>query len=165
MDRVNGEWALANVDKLRGKVLEVGSQIVQGQEHISLRGFIQKYTSEYVGLDGYPNNGVDVVADAINMPFSNCSFDSVITLDMLEHCKYPHDVFKEMYRVTKPGGYLLAATVFSFCIHSFPGDFFRFTQSALKFLAEDAGYEVIECPPDTDFTNPSIVRIIARKPL
>lgn len=171
MDRVNGEWILQHSDKLGSTLLEVGSQIVPGQESIALRKFIGHIVKEYVGLDGQQANGVDVVADAANMPFSDNKFDSIVTLDMLEHCKYPHQVFKECFRVTKPGGYLLAATVFNFPVHSVSGecglggDYFRFTNSALRFLSLDAGYEIVECDRDIELSNPSIVRVVAKKPI
>ncbi len=166
MDQGNGEWVALNSDKLGSKLLEVGSYIVQGQECIALRTFIQKRVLQYVGLDVREGPGVDIVSDAIAMPFHDNEFDSVVSLDMLEHCKYPHKVFHECFRVTKPGGYLLLATVFSFPIHEYgPGDFFRFTPKCLEFLALDAGYDVIEFTHAAELSNPGIVRVIGRKPV
>lgn len=164
MDQSNGEWVAANKKLLGKTLLEVGSVIVKGQEGICLRNYISNAVEKYVGIDVRAGNGVDVVGDASNMPFVDNSFDSVVCLDMLEHCKYPHEIFKESFRVTVPGGYLFLATVFDFPVHYHDNDYFRFTHNGLRLMAEDAGYEVIECPQDIELTKPGIVKIIARKP-
>lgn len=165
MDQSNGEWVASNKNLLGKILLEVGSVIVPGQEGICLRNYIGQAVEKYVGIDVRAGNGVDIIGDASKMPFVNDTFDSVVCLDMLEHCKYPHEIFKEAFRVTVPGGYLFLATVFDFPVHYHDNDYFRFTHNGLRLMAEDAGYEVLDCPKDPELTKPGIVKIIARKPL
>lgn len=45
-----------------------------------------------------------IVADARNLPFGDKSFNSVISISTLEHIPDNYHVFKEAYRVLKPGG-------------------------------------------------------------
>ena len=45
-----------------------------------------------------------IKADALELPFENESFDSVISLDFLEHVYEPQKVITEINRVLKPGG-------------------------------------------------------------
>jgi SAM-dependent methyltransferase len=49
----------------------------------------------------------------------------------------PQDAFDESRRVLKPGGVAIHTTAFMYPIHQFPGDFWRFTPDALKYLARD----------------------------
>lgn len=163
MDAYNGEWVAAHKQLLGDSLLEIGAYIVEGQEKIALRNYVQSFVKEYIGLDMRNGPGVDVVSDAISIPFPDNRFDSVVSLDTLEHCKYPHKIFQECFRVTKVGGYLLLATVFIFPIHDYPGDYFRYSHEALRFMAEDAGYNVIECPKDKNLSNPGVVKIIAQR--
>ena len=173
MDVNNAHWIVARKELLGKKVLEVGSQIVAGQEAIALRNFIQPLCEEYIGLDMAQYNGVDVVADAKNMPFESNSFDTVISLDALEHVDWPRDVVRECARVLKPGGHFFLATVFSFPIHEFPWDFWRFTPECLSMLIRDAGLEIWgDLTPSESCTktqshvlaNPTVVRVIGVKP-
>jgi SAM-dependent methyltransferase len=124
--------------------LEVGSFIVTGQESIQCRLTIAPKVKKFIGLDLRPGPGVDVVADAKNIPFEDKSFDIVVCLDTLEHIDWPRDVIQECFRVTKIDGFLFLASVFQFPIHEFPYDYWRFTPFCIKHLLEDAGYEVLE---------------------
>ncbi|MBI2017790.1 class I SAM-dependent methyltransferase [Candidatus Daviesbacteria bacterium] len=47
------------------------------------------------------------LADARNLPFKENSFNTVISISSLEHIKGVEEVFKESYRVLKPGGTLI----------------------------------------------------------
>ena len=64
MNPDNAAWIVARKDLLGDEVLEVGSMIVAGQEHIALRDSIQPLVKKFIGLDMRPGNGVDVVANA-----------------------------------------------------------------------------------------------------
>ena len=84
------------------KVLEIGSLIVTGQEHLSVRKLFPE--AEYIGVDIQQGDGVDVVEDFID--FANkCDsenfdgtgycydheeeYDLILCLDMLEHAQEP----------------------------------------------------------------------------
>lgn len=51
-----------------------------------------------------------IVANIENMPFENNSFDLVVALWVVEHLDHPKEVFQEISRVLKPGGYFAFAT-------------------------------------------------------
>ena len=50
------------------------------------------------------------VADALNMPFADASFDLVWSLESAEHFPSKRKFLEESYRVLKPGGVLIMAT-------------------------------------------------------
>ena len=72
---------------------------------------------------------VDYVADIHALPFPNSVFDSVVVIEVLEHCKNPDTALAECRRVLKPGGLLIVSTPFMFHLHADPFDFFRFSRS------------------------------------
>ncbi|WP_199249906.1 methyltransferase domain-containing protein [[Phormidium] sp. ETS-05] len=51
-----------------------------------------------------------LVADALNTPFADGTFDLVWSLESGEHMPDKHKLFQECYRVLKPGGILILAT-------------------------------------------------------
>lgn len=86
---------------------------------------------------------VDVVADAHDLaPFPDDSFDALVACSLLEHVARPWLVLQAMARVLRPGGHLLVTTHQTFPLHGYPDDYFRFSTSAMRVLAEDAGLEV-----------------------
>jgi len=146
------------------KVLEIGSWIAPGQEAIVCRQTIAPLVGEYVGLDMQEGNGVDVVADAKEIPFSDGHFDLIISTDCYEHVDWPREVTHEAYRVLKQGGVFYLTTVFDFQIHGYPDDFWRFTPHCIDLLLKDAGFDVVEVHGcGANQVKPGIVRGIGIK--
>jgi SAM-dependent methyltransferase len=146
MTFVNG-W----LDKLGGTLnkwtLDVGSWDVNG----SIRPFLH---GPYVGIDIRKGPNVSIEGDASWLPFSDNSFDRVVSTEMLEHDRYPWLSVAEMARVCKKGGYVLIT-----CrgydetgctpIHDYPADYWRYSQEAVCFLMHAAGLMLVEVLPDS----------------
>ena len=115
------------------KVLEIGSLIVPGQEHLSVRKLFPE--AEYIGVDMQKGNGVDVVEDCINYCYYNENeYDLILCLDMLEHAKEPFEIIESAKQCLKGNGVLLVTSVFNFKIHEYPNDYWRFTPECFKML-------------------------------
>ena len=62
----------------------------------------------FIGLDAYPDTGVDVVCNIEHqqLPFKDNTFDIVAASHLLEHIKDLDSVLAEISRILKPGGKL-----------------------------------------------------------
>lgn len=80
----------------------------------------------------YPST--DVVAVSEHLPFRDGAFDAVLSLHVLEHVRNPFVCAKELVRVLKPGGTLLAVTPYIVGVHGYPFHFFNPTPSGLRAL-------------------------------
>ena len=66
---------------------------------------------KYVGMDYLTDRShPDVVGSATDIPLGDASFDTVVCTEVLEHVPDPLRALREMYRVLKPGGYLILST-------------------------------------------------------
>ena len=45
--------------------------------------------------------------NAYKLPFEDSTFDAVVSVRLMHHIKYPRKLFKELFRVIKPGGWLV----------------------------------------------------------
>ncbi len=79
----------------------------------------------YVNLS--PNKRPHAQADVASLPFADSCFDIVICAEVLEHVPDPRAVLRELHRVLKPGGTLLACVPFLVRIHADPYDYGRYT--------------------------------------
>jgi len=52
-----------------------------------------------------------VCADAEHLPIRNASCDVIFSSLAIQWCLSPRDLFKELYRVTQPGGYMVLSTL------------------------------------------------------
>ena len=89
----------------------------------------------YVNLDLSAMPGVDVVADAEQLPFPSGLFQRVECDAVLEHVRRPEHAMREITRVLAPGGYAHLVTPFCHPFHEYPRDYRRFTLDGLKELA------------------------------
>jgi len=79
----------------------------------------------------------DVVGDAAFLPFRVESFDSVVCIEVLEHCEYPQKTVDEIYRVLRKGGHVIISVPFICPIHADPFDFNRFTDWKLHSMLKE----------------------------
>jgi len=89
----------------------------------------------YVNLDLFPLPGVDVAADAEQLPFPSAMFQCIECDAVLEHVQNPDRVIRELSRVLAKGGHLHLVTPFCHPFHEYPRDYRRFTPDGLKQLA------------------------------
>jgi SAM-dependent methyltransferase len=77
-----------------GRLLDIGG----GSAHF------KTYHKSVVSLDILPFPGIDVVADAHEMPFRTGCFAGIVMIDVLHHLQRPLDFLREAARVLKPHG-------------------------------------------------------------
>jgi len=126
-----------------GLLLDVGAGDKRFEHYFSNR------VERYVALDypttffGSPKN-VDVFGTALNLPFADGRFDTVVSFEVLEHVPDSRVTLTELHRVLKPGGVLILTTPFLWGEHCQPHDYYRFTVHGLKRLLEDTGFHIRE---------------------
>lgn len=113
--------------------------------------YFSSCTSVDVPSSRHDISGVDVLAPADALPFADDSFDCVLCTEVLEHCADPLAALAEMTRVLRPGGRLFLTTPFLVPLHEVPHDYYRYTPSALAYLAERAGLTVVSIRPKGDY--------------
>lgn len=117
-------------------ILEIGSLQIPEQESISnIRVFFKE--KKYIGCDIQMGTGVDIVADAHNLPFPDNSVGTVILLETLEHIENPIKVMEEVYRVLRGDGVVVMSSAMNFNIHNYPSDYWRFTPQGFALLLKN----------------------------
>lgn len=108
-----------------------------------------KYTSVdfACGKETWDYSRLDVVADLFDLPFESGSFDVILCTQVLEHINRPLEFLKELCRVLKPGGRLYLTAPQGFKEHQVPHDYYRYTSFGLKFLFEEAGFDISYIQP------------------
>ena len=87
--------------------------------------------------------GIDIVADAMNMPFNDNSTDGVICEMLIEHVPQPQKVVDEILRILKPGGTAYISCPFVFPFHACPNDYYRWSSTGLRELCKEGDIETI----------------------
>lgn len=88
----------------------------------------------------------DVAGDAQALPFRSAAFDTLLSTHMLVHVPEPAQAVSEMSRVLKPGGHLILSARQMWHVYT-PRDYYRFTASGLRHLAQQQGLEVVTIVP------------------
>jgi SAM-dependent methyltransferase len=87
-----------------------------------------------VNLEVVPYRTTDVLGDNERLPFKDASFDGALSLAVLEHVRNPIASAKEICRVLKPGGKLLAVVPLLAPVHAYPHHYFNMTAEGLASL-------------------------------
>lgn len=95
----------------------------------------------FVNLDLFALPGVDVAANAEQLPFPDGTFTRVECDAVLEHAEHPARIMAEIERVLKPGGYAHIVVPFCHPYHAYPADYRRFTLDGLAQLR--GGLEIV----------------------
>jgi SAM-dependent methyltransferase len=126
----------------RGRLLDIGCGTKPFRE------LFAPYVSEHVGVDHEQTmhglESVDVISDAYDIPLEDESAGTVLLTEVLEHLERPGEALAECRRLLRAGGHLILTTPLSWPLHEEPRDFFRYTPYGLRYLAEEAGLEVVE---------------------
>lgn len=146
-------WALRRYVKRVSKLVEKDKSIVDiGAGECQYKPFFSdaKYVStDWCGTTDHHqySSGIDFICSADNLPFQNQSFDYILCTQVLEHVPKPANVIKEISRVLKEDGLLFLTVPQTWEEHEQPYDFHRFTQFALKYLADENEFEIVEIKP------------------
>lgn len=107
--------------------------------------------STYVMTDIAAGTDVDIVSDAhrLGETFGKHTvfprrFDVVIAVSVWEHLRRPWVAMESVHDIMFSEGLLYIATHQTFPLHGYPDDYYRFSDQALRTMAEDAGFEVVE---------------------
>lgn len=105
------------------------------------------YTSfgpDILNMEMEDGPGIDITGSALELPMEDETLDLVISQEVLEHLPDPLLAVQEIHRVLRPGGKAYIQIPFMIGYHPCPDDYWRFTTSGLKQLAERAGLNVIQ---------------------
>jgi SAM-dependent methyltransferase len=124
-------WLRAQADELRGsspRLLDVGCGVKPYYP------FFAGVVSEYVGVDVVENPAAELLGPVEALPVEDASFDVVLCTQVLEHCDDPAQAVRELRRVIRPGGRVLASTHGVQVYHPSPADYWRWTHEGLHRL-------------------------------
>lgn len=130
------------------KILEVGvAQSIPGRSTHHKSEF-SNY-SEYIKSDFIDDNAdVDIVADihCLENTFEQNYFDGIVARSVYEHVKKPWIASASLNKVLKVGGLVHIDTHFTFPLHGYPEDYYRFTTDGLVSLFDDEfGFKNVAC--------------------
>lgn len=128
-----------------GRLLDLGCGMKPYQHMLGSKVYC------WIGLDfaNTPSgpSEADVFGGGLELPFASCTFDTVLSTQVLEHVSQPTELLREAWRVLKPGGHLVLTAPQTNPLHEEPHDYFRYTCYGLRSLSEQAGLEVLELKP------------------
>jgi len=150
-------WAIKRVSRKKieaaldtyatGRLIDVGCGIKPYKK------FLADRVSEHIGIDledgTHGTSAVDQVGSAYDTGEPDGKADTVLMTQVFEHLEEPAQGLRESYRILAPGGHLVLSTDFAWHLHEEPRDFFRYSPHGLRYLFEQAGFEVLSVKPVT----------------
>ncbi|HHU09886.1 MAG TPA: class I SAM-dependent methyltransferase [Intrasporangiaceae bacterium] len=136
------EQALGRFVDPGGQVLDVGS--ADGPSAAWFRARAARGTALDIDPRGLGGDGV--CGSATALPFAAASFDAVAAFDVIEHCDPESLALREIHRVLRPGGVLVASVpAYQWAWTDFDvanGHYRRYTRARLVDAVTAAGFSV-----------------------
>ncbi len=144
---VRSFWAAHNSSAAVRKT--VGSLLAEmgGGRGLNLGCGDTRLDRRLVNFDLVRTGAVDVLGDALALPFPEGEFALVLSQEMVEHVPDPFRAVREMARVLRIGGRLYLQAPFIIGYHPGPEDYWRFSRAGMKRLLEQAGLECVRLEP------------------
>jgi len=120
---------------------QVKKSLIAGGLVINLGSGNKSLSKEIINVDLCAYSDVDVVADALAMPFKDGVADLVVSEVTMEHISDEEKFLEEINRITKPGGEVFIIVPFMFPYHASPNDYGRWTYTGLQTLLSRHGFE------------------------
>jgi SAM-dependent methyltransferase len=109
----------------------------------------------WVGLDAGEDEKPPILGDGHALPFADASFDFVMSMNVLEHLRYPHVALHEVGRVLKPGGRFIGTVAFLEPFHG--NSYYHFTHFGVLSALLNGGFKVLRVAPNVNW--PGLVAI------
>lgn len=126
--------------RAHGRLLDVGCG------RMPYRKYLEPHVTAYDGFDAERRSEHTLyLGDAHDMhEVADGSYDTVISLSVLEHLRRPWVAMGELARVCRPGGVVIVEVPHLSRYHELPHDYYRFTEHGLAELGRSVGLEVEE---------------------
>jgi len=124
-------------EQFEGPFLEVGSKDYGSTQDLRVL-FVNK--GKYIGLDMVDGSGVDIILDLtediekIDSKLCGQRFGTIFCLSVLEHCEEPFKMAENLTHLLQPKGRICISAPFSWKIHAYPNDYWRFTPEGIRRL-------------------------------
>ncbi len=135
---------------LYGDVLDVGAGTGYGKR--LLPDNANYFPTDIDGARDYRDksltrNGVALAkhCSVYHIDYLDNRFDGCLALSLFEHLEQPDKAIAEIRRVVKDNGLIVLMVPFSFPIHGYPADYWRWTVEGLKRFLGGHGAQVIDC--------------------
>jgi SAM-dependent methyltransferase len=137
--RYNDHFYREAAKHISGTVLDLGAKKSNREYYERLSGQLEQYVSMDIAWD----ENLDVVGDGRQLPARSDSVDTVVVSAVLEHVPIQDmsGFLREIKRVLRPDGSVIAYVPFLYYLHSVPHDYYRPTYYGLDSLFTDAGFE------------------------
>ena len=131
----------------RGRVLDVGggSFVTTAiQERVQFREWmiVEPHEADLPKLSDSRVHAM--VGDGHALDIEGNQFDTVLSIQVLEHVFEPIRMIEELYRVTTPGGHLVVMVPQTANLHHIPHHYQNFTRYWLEAAADRLGADVVE---------------------
>jgi SAM-dependent methyltransferase len=114
----------------KAQALDLGASKSPYKSLLENKGYIVKT------LDLDRSNGADYEGTVEQTGLPNESFELIVCTQVLEHCLNPWQGIREIHRILKPSGNLIASVPHIWFYHPHPADNWRFTQEGIVHLCE-----------------------------
>src|SRR5271169_1782288 len=133
-----GKW-MESIPGPQLVVLDIGGR------YQPYRPLLEHRIQRYFALDVLSTPLVDVLGTGEQLPFKADTFDMVLATGVFEYFPEPRVAAAEIYRILKPGGYLLMS-VAAVCPRAAEGEHWHYLPAGLKFVL--AAFSRIEIVPE-----------------